>query len=120
MTFQVFLGCFQRGEEVQGLSLKMFEFLHDRKDETWAHLLTPMSTESLAAAARITTEHFVASKISMRTLIFSLYANETVPGKIHSVSIVLDPTNTNLLHSIHSSLRYSTTSPPHSDSPPSI
>ncbi|OAG40479.1 hypothetical protein AYO21_05379 [Fonsecaea monophora] len=81
----VFSGCFQRSEEVQALKLKLFKFLRDRKDDAWAHLLTPTSIESLATATRITTELFVASRISMRTRIFSLYANETGRGTIHSV-----------------------------------
>lgn len=117
---QVFSGCFQRSEEVHGLKLKLLEFLYDRKDDTWAHLLTPTSIESLATAIRTTTGLFVASRISMRTQIFSLYANEIVPGRIHSVSIVSTSTNTYRLNSTHSSRRYSNTSPPHSDFPSSI
>ena len=66
--------------------MKLFEFLHAKKDKIWAHLLTPMSIKSLASASMDMSELFIGSKITLRSRIFSLYANENTAGKIHPVS----------------------------------
>lgn len=74
------MGCFHRGDE-QELGLKLFSFLNDNSllndewvEAAWKPRLTLSSVQSLVSTAQLNTAEFLASKISLRCRIFSLYA----------------------------------------------
>ncbi|KAG8412713.1 hypothetical protein J3458_013154 [Metarhizium acridum] len=62
---------------------KLYEFLHDHKNEPWFHMLTPSSIRGLAQAALESTDEFLSSKFTLRGRIVSLYANSRTHRKIH-------------------------------------
>ena len=69
--------------------MKLFEFLHAKRDEDWIQYLTLTSIKSLASASTEMTELFISSKITLRTCVVSLYASGNEIGKIHPVSTVI-------------------------------
>lgn len=87
---KVFVGCFHRGGE-QELGLKLFSFLNDnslsnddRDEAAWKPRITLSSVQSLVSTAQLNTAEFLASKISLRCRIFSLYAGYS-QRRIHPV-----------------------------------
>lgn len=54
----------------------MFEFLLAVSKDTWATLLTSLAARNLAMAVEELNETFLASKITLRCRMFSLFASE--------------------------------------------
>ena len=67
------------------MELKLFSFLYAKKDDIWSHLLNAASVSNLARSVLQTTEMFINSKITLRSRIISLYADEKTLGRIHPV-----------------------------------
>ncbi|KAI9768379.1 MAG: hypothetical protein M1840_004988 [Geoglossum simile] len=81
----VFSGCPQRTPDSQAMELKLFAFLYAKRDDAWSRLLNTTSIRNLASSVLRTTEMFISSKITLRSRIISLYADEKTPGRIHPV-----------------------------------
>ncbi|KAL7800188.1 ankyrin repeat-containing domain protein [Trichoderma ceciliae] len=81
----VFSGCFQRTNSLQVLYSKVFDYLRSQRNSSWERSLTPVSVSSLASCAVEINEAFVASKITLRSQVISLYANTTAEGQIQGV-----------------------------------
>ncbi|KAI1501387.1 hypothetical protein F5X99DRAFT_428511 [Biscogniauxia marginata] len=79
----LFSGCPQRSTDIQTLESKVYALFDKYKKEQWAHLLTSTSVRSLANSILETTDLFIASKISLRSRVISLYANPEGDGHIH-------------------------------------
>ncbi|KAM6483952.1 ankyrin repeat-containing domain protein [Trichoderma sp. SZMC 28011] len=84
----IFAGGFQRANDSPLLYSKVFDFLMSRKNNSWERALTPESISSLTKCTVEITEAFIASKITLRSQVISLYAN--VEGQEEKISHIFD------------------------------
>ncbi|PTB48863.1 hypothetical protein M431DRAFT_321813 [Trichoderma harzianum CBS 226.95] len=84
----IFAGGFQRANDSQLLYSKVFDFLMSRKNTSWERVLTPESISSLTKCTVEITEAFIASKITLRSQVISLYGN--VEGQEEKISYIFD------------------------------
>ncbi|PKK47732.1 hypothetical protein CI102_7101 [Trichoderma harzianum] len=85
---KIFAGGFQRANDSQLLYSKVFDFLMSRKNTSWERVLTPESISSLTKCTVEITEAFIASKITLRSQVISLYGN--VEGQEEKISYIFD------------------------------
>lgn len=71
------------------MELKLSGFLHSMNDENLSRRLTTSAIQNLAAAVLQASQLFINSKITLRCLIVSLYADDSGKGEIHSVSLCI-------------------------------
>ncbi|KAL7928911.1 ankyrin repeat-containing domain protein [Trichoderma chlorosporum] len=77
----VFFGCFQR-TDAKSLYSKVFNHVVSQRNPSWEPALSAISIDSLVACIVETNIAFVASKITLRSQVISLYANENTQGQI--------------------------------------
>jgi hypothetical protein len=66
--------------------LKLLQFLQSEKDKEWSQFVTLSAVHHLAGSVLRATERFIDSKMTLRSRIVSIYADEKSPGHIHAVS----------------------------------
>lgn len=63
----------------------MMKFVHGGNSDIWIQLLTPGTVKHLATTTMEVNNLFLASKVTLRSRIFSLYAAEEESETIHQV-----------------------------------
>ncbi|KAL7814957.1 ankyrin repeat-containing domain protein [Trichoderma aethiopicum] len=89
----VFSGCFQRATSIQAHYRQVSDYLLSQSNAHWKRHVNPVSSDRLAKYALETTEAFVASKITLRSWVISLYADENGQGEMskafdHSTAVI--------------------------------
>ncbi|ETR98426.1 hypothetical protein M419DRAFT_38441 [Trichoderma reesei RUT C-30] len=81
---KVFTGCFQRTSSTQPLDGQLFPYLWSQKPSSpWYSFLSTLALGSLSRLVVDMTEAFVASRITLRAHVISLYTGATEQGRIH-------------------------------------